>query len=433
MSRCLIRGGRVIDPASGLDAVGDVWLCDGAIVAGPLEGDLDDELDAAGKIVCPGLIETQATLQEPGWDDDETIASGTAAAVAGGVTSVACLPETQPVVDNRAAVEFIRQQAERAGACHVFPLGAVTKNRDGQELAEIGQLVEGGAVALSDGKRPVANAEVMRRALEYARMFGRRIFHHSQVPELVAGGVMHEGLYSTLLGLGGMPAEAEEIMVARDVALAEMTGGSLHLMTISTAASVDILRRAKQRGVDVTGSVTPHHLVLTDAELQSFDANCKVDPPLRSSEHVEALVEGLVDGTIDVICSDHRPVPAEEKDLELDVAPFGIVGLETLLPLCVRALIDSERLDWPSLIALLTSGPARVLGVEAGSLAEGCVADVIVIDPDAEWTIDPAKFRSRCSNSPFAGWQVRGRVETVFVDGQRVFSVESVETVEDDG
>jgi dihydroorotase len=424
MSRCVIRGGRVIDPASDRDAVGDVWLADGVIVSGPLEGDLDDEWDAAGKIVCPGLIETQATLQEPGWDDDETIASGTAAAVAGGVTSVACLPETQPVVDNRAAVEFIRQQAERHGACHVFPLGAVTKNRQGEELAEIGQLVEGGAVALSDGKRPVANAEVMRRGLEYARMFGRRIFHHPQVPELVAGGVMHEGLYSTLLGLGGMPAEAEEILVARDVALAEMTGGSLHLMTISTAASVDIVRRAQQRGVDVTASVTPHHLVLTDAELQTFDSNCKVDPPLRTREHIEALVEGLVDGTIEVICSDHRPVPSQEKDLELDVAPFGIVGLETLLPLCVRALIDSERLDWPALIALLTSGPARVLGIETGSLAAGRVADVIVIDPDVEWTIDPSKFRSRCSNSPFGGWQVRGRVESVFVDGQRVYSVE---------
>jgi dihydroorotase len=425
MIRVLIRGGRVIDPASGRDEVGDVWLIDG-LVAEPPGSDLaaDLEVDATGKIVCPGLIETQATLQEPGWDDDETIASGTAAAVAGGVTSVACLPETQPVVDNRAAVEFIRQQAERVGACHVFAIGAVTKNRQGEELAEIGQLVEGGAVALSDGKRPVANAEVMRRGLEYARMFGCRVFHHPQVPELVAGGVMHEGLYSTLLGLGGMPAEAEEILVARDVALAEMTGGSLHLMTISTAASVDIVRRARQRGVDVTASVTPHHLVLTDAEMQTFDANCKVDPPLRSQEHIEALVEGLVDGTIEVICSDHRPVPAEEKELELDLAPFGIVGLETLLPLCVRALLDSERMDWPQLIALLTTGPAKVLGVDRGTLGVGAIADVIVIAPDVEWTIDPAAFRSRCSNSPFAGWQVRGRVESVFVEGQRVFCVE---------
>lgn len=426
MSCCVIRRGRVIDPSSGRDAVGDVWLVDGVIADGGPAADIEFELDAEGKIVCPGLIETQATLQEPGWDDDETIASGTAAAVAGGVTSVACLPETQPVVDNRAAVEFIRQQAGRAGACHVFPLGAVTKNRTGEELSEIGQLVEGGAVALSDGKRPVGNAEVMRRALEYAKMFGRRIFHHPQVPELVAGGVMHEGLYSTLLGLRGMPAEAEEIMVARDVALAESTGGSLHLMTISTAASVDIVRRARDRGVDVTASVTPHHLVLTDAELQTFDANCKVNPPLRNREHVEALVEGLVDGTIGVLCSDHRPVPAEEKELELDVAPFGIVGMETLLSLSARALIDSERMDWPELIALLTTGPANVLGLDKGTLSPGSVADVAVIDPHAEWTIDPSQFRSRCSNSPFDGWQVRGRVVSVFVEGERVFCDEDV-------
>ncbi|MEC7557264.1 MAG: dihydroorotase [Planctomycetota bacterium] len=421
MSGCLIRGGRVIDPASGRDAVGDVWIIDGKIADGPVEGVQTVELDAARKIVCPGFIETQATLQEPGWDDDETIVSGTAAAVAGGVTSVACLPETEPVVDNRAAVEFILQQASRSGTCNVFPLGAVTKNRSGEELAEIGQLVEGGAVALSDGKRPVANAEVMRRGLEYAKMFGCRILHHPQVPELVAGGVMHEGLYSTLLGLGGMPAEAEEILVARDVALTELTGGSLHLMTISTAKSVDIVRRARERGVDVTASVTPHHLVLTDAELQTFDTHCKVDPPFRSREHVEALVAGLVDGTIGVISSDHRPVAAEEKELEIDVAPFGIVGLETLLPLCVRALIDSEQMEWPDLIARLTIGPANVLGLDKGSLAVGADADVVVIDPDAEWEIDPAKFRSRSANTPFGGWQVRGRIESVFVAGKSVY------------
>ncbi len=422
MSGCLIRGGRVIDPASGRDAVGDVWMVDGRIADGAAEGVATVELDATGKIVCPGFIETQATLQEPGWDDDETIVSGTAAAVAGGVTSVACLPETEPVADNRAAVEFILQQAIRSGTCHVFPLGAVTKNRSGEELAEIGQLVEGGAVALSDGKRPVANAEVMRRGLEYTKMFGCRILHHPQVPELVAGGVMHEGLYSTLLGLGGMPAEAEEILVARDVALTELTGGSLHLMTISTAQSVDIVRRARERGVDVTASVTPHHLVLTDAELQTFDTHCKVDPPFRSREHVEALVDGLVDGTIEVISSDHRPVAAEEKELEIDVAPFGIVGLETLLPLCVRALIDSERMEWSDLIARLTIGPAKVLGLDKGSLAVGADADVVVIDPDAEWEIDPAKFRSRSANTPFGGWQVKGRVETVFVSGKSVYA-----------
>ncbi len=418
----LIRGGRVIDPASGRDEIGDVWLVNG-LVSGeaPPAGESRLVLEAAGKIVCPGLVDCQAMLQEPGWESDETVASGTAAAVAGGVTSVACLPESQPVVDSRAAVEFIRQQASRVGQCHVFPLGAITKSRAGEELAEIGQLVEGGAVALSDGKSAVGNAEIMRRGLEYARMFGVRIFDHPQVPELVAGGVMHEGLYSTLLGLSGMPAAAEEILVARDVALAEMTGGSLHLMTISTAASVELVRRARGRGVDVTASVTPHHLVLTDAEMQTFDTNCKVDPPLRSREHVEALVAGLADGTISAICSDHRPVTDEDKDLEIDEAPFGIVGLETLLPLSIRALIDSETLDWSQLLSLLTVGPARVLGLDRGTLETGARGDVIVFDPDVSWEIAPSQFHSRCSNSPFAGWQVRGRVDAAFVDGEQVF------------
>ncbi|MBO49858.1 MAG: dihydroorotase [Planctomycetaceae bacterium] len=423
MTTTVIRGGRVIDLVEGRDELADVWMVDG-VFSQPTSGPVDRDVNAEGMIVCPGFIETQAKLQESGWEEGETIATATAAAVAGGVTSLACLPETVPVVDNRAAVEFIRRQAERTGSCHVFPLGAVTKNRDGEELAEIGQLVEGGAVALADGKRPIANAEIMRRSLEYSRMFGRRVFDHPQVPELSVGGVMHEGLYSTLLGLRGIPAAAEEIFVARDVALAELTGGRVHLMTISTAASVDLVRRARGRGVDVTASVAPHHLVLTDAELQTFDSNCKVDPPLRSREHVEALMEGLADGTIEAICSDHRPVPSEEKDLELDAAPFGIVGLETMLPLCVRALIDSECLAWPQLIGLLTSGPAGVLGIDRGSLAEGRVGDVVVIDPGAEWTIDPTQFRSRCCNSPFGGWQVRGRVETVFVAGDMAYSRE---------
>ena len=422
MTVTLIRGGRLIDPSSGRDEEGDLVLRDGVIGDAEAAGeDVDRVLDATGMIVCPGLIETQATLQEPAWDDEETIAAGTAAALAGGITSLACLPQDQPVVDNRAAVEFIQRQAERAGNCHVFPLGAVTKNRSGEELAEIGQLVEGGAVALSDGKRPVVNAEIMRRALEYTRMFSRRIFHHAQESTLVANGVMHDGLYSTLIGLRGMPAAAEEIMVARDVALAEMTGGSVHLMTISTAASVDLVRQARKRDVDVTASVTPQHLVLTDAELQTFDANCKVDPPLRRREHVEALVEGLCDGTIEVICSDHRPVPAEQKERELDVAPFGIVGLETLLPLCVRALVDSEQMDWPQLIGLLTTGPARILGIAKGTLQQGADADVILIDPTAKWTIRTDAMRSGTANSPFDGWQVRGRVEAAFVNGELRF------------
>ena len=424
MTTTLIRGGRLIDPSREIDEVGDLLLVDGRIAV------IDDDaataettVEAEGLIVCPGLVDSQTALREPGFEEDETIATGTAAALAGGVTSLACLPDTVPVVDNRAAAEFIQRQAERAGNCHVFPLGAVTKDHAGEELAEIGQLVEGGAVAFTDGKRPVANAEIMRRALEYTRMFDRRIFNHPQVPELVVRGVMHEGFYSTLLGLRGMPAAAEEIMVARDVALAKLTSGRVHLMTLSAAGSVECVRQAKRRGIDVTASVTPHQLVLTDAELQMFDAHCKVDPPLRSSEHVEALIEGLCDGTIDVICSDHQPHAAEKKDRELDLAPFGIVGLETLLPLCVRALVEPGHLDWPGLISRLTIGPARLLGLSKGTLEPGADADVVLIDPDAEWTIDPAAFRSRSRNPPFAGWRVTGRVVATYVSGERRYEL----------
>jgi dihydroorotase len=327
------------------------------------------------------------------------------------------LPDTSPVIDNRAAAEFILLQAERAGHCHVYPLGAVTKNHEGKELAEIGQLVEGGAVGFTDSKKPVANAEIMRRALEYTKMFNRPVFNHPQVPELAAGGVMHEGFVSTLLGLRGIPAAAEEIMVDRDIALAEMTGSRLHLMCISTVNGVEMVRRAKARGVKVTASVTPHHLALTDDLMRTFDSNYKVDPPLRSSEHIAALVEGLKDGTLDCISSDHQPYAAEKKDHELDLVPFGIVGLETLLPVCIKMLIEPGHLNWSQLVAALTVKPARILQIPKGTLAAGAVADVTVIDPAAEWTIDPARFRSKGRNSPFAGWKVRGRAQAVIVEG----------------
>src|SRR3990172_1744518 len=360
MCSILVRGGRVIDPAQNLDRITDLLLRDGRIVgvdAGAAQA--DEILDATGCIVCPGLIDVHVSLREPGHEEDETTATGTAAALAGGFTSVACMPDTSPVVDNRAAAEFILLQAARAGHCHVFPLGAVAKDHAGAELAEIGQLVEGGAVGFTDAKRPVANAEIMRRALEYTRMFDRPIFNHPQVPELAAGGIMHEGFHSTLLGLRGIPAAAEAIMVGRDIALAELTEGRLHLCCISTEESVDRIRRAKSRGVRVTAEVTPHHLALTDECLRTFDSNCKVDPPLRSREHIDALIEGLKDGTIDVICSDHQPCAQEKKALELDHAPFGIVGLETLLPIAIKTLIEPRHLTWPQLIEKLTLGPAR--------------------------------------------------------------------------
>lgn len=419
MSSLLIRGGRIIDPAGGVDRTGNLLLVDGRVAGiDQPSGVADETIEAAGCIVCPGFVDVHVALREPGQEEDEDTATGTAAALAGGFTSVACMPDTEPVVDNRAAAEFILLQAERAGHCNVFPLGAVTKDHAGAELAEIGQLVEGGAVGFTDAKKPVANAEIMRRALEYTRMFDRPIFNSPQVPELVEGRIMHEGLHSTLLGLRGMPAAAEAIMVGRDIALAEMTEGRLHLMCISTEESVERIRRAKARQVKVTAEVTPHHLALTDECLRSFDSNYKVEPPLRTQTHIDALIEGLKDGTIDVITSDHQPCAAEKKALELDHAPFGITALETLLPLVVKTLIEPGHLTWLQLIEKLTINPARVLGIGKGTLAPGSDADVTVIDPNQEWTIDPAQFQSRSRNSPFGGWKVRGRARVVIVAGR---------------
>lgn len=419
MSTTLIRGGRIVDPSQNIDRAGNLFLRNdriegidtGAAVA-------DHVIDAAGMIVCPGLIDLHVSLREPGDEKDETIESGTAAALAGGMTSVACMPDTSPVVDNRAAAEFVQLQCARAGHCHVFPLGAVTKNHDGQELAEIGQLVEGGAVGFTDAKSTVANSEIMRRALEYTRMFGRPIFNHPQVPELAAKGIMHEGYYSMQLGLRGIPAGAEVIMAARDITLAEMTGGRIHLMTLSTAGAVDQVRRAKAKGIRVTAEVTPHHLALTDASLSNYETNFKVDPPLRTKEHIDALIEGLRDGTIDVITSDHQPFAEEKKQNELDSSPAGVVGLETLLPICIKTLIEPGHLTWSKLIAKLTINPATILGIQKGTLKSGHDADVTIIDPTTSWRIDPAKFKSKGRNTPFAGWEVKGRAHTVIVTGR---------------
>lgn len=420
MPTLLLRNGRIIDPARNWDAVGDVLIRDGRIAEiGSVGGHADQVIDCTRCIVCPGFIELHAGVRDPGYEEDETTATATAAALAGGFTAMAALPDTQPVVDNRAAVEYVILQAERAGNCRVLPLGAVTRGNAGQELADLGQLSDGGAVAFTDAKRPIQSAEILRRALEYARMFGRPIFTHPQDATLTAGGVMHEGYYSTLLGLRGMPAAAEEIMVGRDIALVELTRGRVHLMCVSTKNAVERIRRAKQQALGVTADVAVHHLLLTDEQLQSYDANFKVDPPLRSEEHVAALIAGLQDGTIDAISSDHQPFAAEKKDRELDLVPFGIVGLETLLPLAIQALIEPGHLTWPQLIARLTTGPASVLGLkDRGTLAPGVEADVTVIDPNAEWTIDPTQFHSRSRNTPFAGRNVRGRARLVLIAGE---------------
>ena len=422
MSTLLLRGGRVIDPAHKLDAVADVLIHDGRIAEfGEVRSAADDTIDCARKIVCPGLIDLHVGVRDPGYEEDETTATATAAALFGGFTSIAALPDTRPVVDNRAAAEYVILQAARAGNCRVYPLGAVTRDNGGQELADLGQLADGGAVAFTDAKKPLQSAEILRRALEYARMFERPIFTHPQDATLTAGGVMHEGYYSTLLGLRGMPAAAEDIMVGRDIALAELTGGRVHLMCVSTKNAVDAVRRAKAQKVSgtlVTSDVAVHNLVLTDKELESYDAHFKVDPPLRSDDHVQSLIAGLRDGTIDAISSDHQPSAAEKTSRELDVVPFGIVGLETLLPLCIRALVEPGHLTWPQLIACLTCGPARVLNLkDRGTLTPGVEADVTVIDPDVRWTIDPLKFRSKSRNTPFAQWPVRGRAELVLIGG----------------
>lgn len=423
MSTLLLAGGRIIDPGRGLDAVGDLWIADGRIAGTTLEGaapppGVDQRLDVRGCIVSPGLIDVRVKLGEPGFEEDETIQSGTAAAVAGGFTTVAALPDSQPVGDTRASAEFVARQGERARNCHVIPLGAVTKQTAGEELAEIGQLVAGGARAFTDGKRAIANSEVMRRALQYTAMFERPILHYPQTPELVAGGVMHDGYWSTVLGLRGIPAAAEEIMVRRDIALAEHTGGRMHLMAVSTRNSVDEVRDARRRGIAVSADVTPHHLALTDESLQSYDPRFKVLPPLRPREHIEALIEGLRDGTITVISSGHEPWATEKKDRELDQAPFGIVGLETLLPVCIRTLIEPGRLDWPALLSKLTVGPAELLQLDAGTLRPGSVADVTVIDPQAAWTVSAADFASQSRNTPFEGWEVRGRARYTIVAGE---------------
>jgi dihydroorotase len=420
MSILRIANGRVIDPAQQLDQVADLWIQNDRIlgIGAAFERKADRELDARGKIVCPGLIDMHVHLREPGREEDETIATGAASAVAGGVTSVACMPNTEPAIDSQASAEFVTLQAGRAGYANVFPVGAITKGRKGDELAELGGLVEGGAVAFSDDGSPVASAEIMRRALEYSQMFGKAILSHSEDLDLSRDGVMHEGFESMRLGLRGIPAAAEEVCVHRDIALAELTGGRLHILHVSTAGSVDLIRRARQRGVRVSGEACPHHFTLTDKCMCTFDSNYKMSPPLRTEADVKAIIEGLVDGTLEVIATDHAPHAPEKKMRELDQAPNGIIGLETLLPICIKALIEPGILKWHQLIEKLTINPARVLGISRGTLKAGEIADVTVFDPQVAWTIDAAKFKSKSRNSPYSGWEVHGRATAVVIGGK---------------
>ncbi len=420
MTRMLIKGGRVIDPSQMLDRLTHVLVEDGRVVSltDEVPQGLDEVVDATDRLVFPGFVDIGVELREPGYEEDETIASGTRAAVAGGYTCVACLPNTDPPIDSQASVEFIQQQAARAGHCTVVVLACVSKNLQGVELSEMGMLAEAGAVGFSDASLPVSNPDLMRRALEYSQMFNRPIIDRPESLELNRDGVMHEGWMATLLGLPGMPAEAEDVMTARDIRLVESTGGRLHLLHISSSGSVEMLRRAKARGVRVTAGIAIANVSLSDESLRSFDSNCKVNPPLRSGEHMEACIEGLRDGTLDVISSGHTPRAAEKKMDVLDAAPHGMTGLETTLGLVGTKLVKPGWLDWMQVVAKLSTNPARILGLsQKGTLRPGADADVTIVDPHAAWVVEKQRFYSRSVNTPFIGWTLHGRVTDVVVGG----------------
>jgi dihydroorotase len=423
MATLLIRGGRVVDPSQGVDRIDDVLVRDGLIVSighggGQPIGRADETVEAAGLVVCPGLVDMHVHLREPGREEDETIETGTRAALAGGFTSVACIPNTEPPIDTQAAVEFIRQKASRADTCNVFVVACVSRGREGKELAEIGRLVEAGAVAFSDDGSPVYDAELMRRALEYCRMFDKPVLAHEEVLELSRGGIMHEGLVSLVLGLPGMPAAAEDVMIGRDITLAETTGGRVHVMHVSTAGGVALIRDAKRRGVRITAEACPHHFTLTDESLRGFDANCKMSPPLRTAADVEAIITGLADGTIDCIATDHAPHAREKKLLEIDRAPFGILGLETAVGLTVTRLVATGRIGWPRLVEAMSLLPSRILGIARGTLQPGSVADITLIDPARSWRVDRSRLCSKSINTPFDGWTLQGRAVATIVAGR---------------
>lgn len=423
----LVAGGRVIDPASGFDAVADLRIdSDGRISgidkAGPIPATEENgAIDARGMIVAPGFVDLHTHLREPGREDEETVASGSAAGVCGGFTTLCCMPNTEPAIADQETVRFVLDRA-RSAPGRVYPIGAITRERKGESLAEIAEMVSAGAVAFSDDGAPVVSNGLLRRAMEYVGMFDVPIVSHCDTLDLSADGVMNEGLISVKLGMRGIPAIAEEMCVARDVALARATGARLHICHVSTAGAVEIIRVAKAEGVRVTAEVAPHHLVLTDDLIaQDFDPLLKVNPPLRTQRDLEALRAGLVDGAIDCIATDHAPHAEQEKDGEFDLAPFGMVGLETALGVCRRALIDTGLLGWPELIACLTHKAAPIFDLDAGTLAQGRAADVVVVDPEARWTVTSRSLISKSKNSPFLNWELVGKVRETIVGGRLVY------------
>jgi dihydroorotase len=424
----LIRSGRIVDPSQDLDAVRDLLMEDGAVVAIGESIAVPDDcevFDAAGMVVSPGLIDIHVHLREPGHEYKETVASGTRAAAVGGFTAVACMANTNPVNDCRSVTEHILREAENHGRARVYPIGSVSRGMEGKNLSAIGDMVAAGAVAISDDGLPVSNSELMRRALLYTQHYGIRVIQHAEDLDLSGDGVMHEGQWSTRLGLPGIPGSAEDVMVARDLILAADTRGKYHVAHLSTARSLQLVREAKARGLDVTCEVTPHHLLLTDEEVykSGFSTDTKMKPPLRSTADRDALIEGLIDGTIDAIASDHAPHHPDEKDESFSCAPFGIVGLETTLSLCLDRLVRPGIVSLSRLVDLLSWGPARALGLPGGTLAVGSLADASVFDLDATLTIDRHTFVSRSRNTPFAGWQLQGRAVATFLGGEQVDAI----------
>ncbi|MDO8589435.1 MAG: dihydroorotase [Armatimonadota bacterium] len=423
----LLKGGRIVDPASGLDETGDLLIVDGKIAGAGKDTDgAGETLDVSGMVVVPGLIDMHVHLREPGFEHKETIATGSRAAAAGGFTAIAPMPNTKPAIDNRAMVEFILSTAVKDSDIRILPVGAMTKGMDGKEMAEIGEMVAAGATAVSDDAFPIANSDLMRRIMEYCRMFDLPILTHCEDKVLAADGVMNEGVVSTLLGLRGMPCAAEEIMVARNITLAAMARSRLHVQHVSCAGSVEVVRQAKRRGINVTCETCPQYFSLTDEAVYGYNTNAKMNPPLRTAADVEAIKQGLAEGVIDAIATDHAPHAPEDKEVEYNAAAFGTVGLETALPLVITNLVDTGVLSLSDAIAKMTINPASILKVEGGSLKEGAWADVTVIDPLADFTVKASELKSKSKNTAFDGMALKGAVVATIYNGSIVHGGETL-------